>query len=117
MWDQEIEVETTTLDDLVRRFGRPRFVKIDVEGLEADVIAGLSNPLPALSFEFTTIQREVALEGIDRLLGLGPYRFEVALGESQTFELDEWVSGYRMKDFIRSLPHEANSGDVYAVAI
>jgi hypothetical protein len=41
----------------------------------------------------------------------------VALGESQTFELDEWVSGYRMKDFIRSLPHEANSGDVYAVKI
>jgi FkbM family methyltransferase len=117
VWDREIEVETTTLDDLIRRFGKPRFVKIDVEGLEADVIAGLSSPLPALSFEFTTIQREVALECIDRLLGLGPYRFEIALGESQVLKFGEWVSGYRMKEFIRSLPHEANSGDVYAVEI
>jgi len=115
VWDSQINVDMTTLDDLVCRFGEPRFAKIDVEGLEADVLAGLSRPLPALSFEFTTIQRDVALECIDRLLGLGPYRFEMALGESQVLGLGEWVSGFRMKEHIRSLPHEANSGDIYAV--
>jgi hypothetical protein len=45
------EVETTTLDQLIRDYGRPLYVKIDVEGHEASVLAGLSSPVPFLSFE------------------------------------------------------------------
>ena len=83
VWDAAIEVPCTTLDALIAAHGAPAFAKIDVEGFEDAVLAGLSRPLPALSFEFTTIQRDVALRCLDRLASLGPYGFDVALGESQ----------------------------------
>jgi FkbM family methyltransferase len=113
VWDREIAVPCTTLDALIAEFGVPAFAKIDVEGFEASVLGGLSRPLPALSFEFTTIQREVGLVCLDRLASLGAYGFDVALGESQALTFGRWVSGPDMAAHIAALPHEANSGDVY----
>src|ERR1700730_12635111 len=51
-WNRRIEVETTTLDLLMARFGVPSFIKIDVEGGEPTVLAGLAHAVPALSFEY-----------------------------------------------------------------
>ena len=115
MWDAEIEVACTTLDALIARHGAPAFAKIDVEGFEDTVLAGLSRALPALSFEFTTIQRDVALRCLDRLTALGTYGFDIALGESQTLTFGCWVSKADVAAHIAALPHAANSGDVYCV--
>ena len=115
VWDRELEVPMTTLDALIAEHGRPSFIKIDVEGFEGETLAGLGEPVPALSFEFTTIQRDVAQRCLDRLAALGRYRCNVALGESQRLEHDAWCGAREMQRLIDGLPHEANSGDVYAL--
>lgn len=112
-WDKEIVVPVTTLDRLVAQYGTPAFAKIDVEGFEDTVLAGLSRPLPMLSFEFTTIQRDVAQRCLDRLAQLGPYGFDVALGESQQLTFNRWLSASEMASHVATLPHAANSGDIY----
>jgi FkbM family methyltransferase len=115
VWDKAVTVPCLTLDGLIARYGSPAFVKIDVEGFEDRVLAGLSRPLPALSFEFTTIARDCAERCLRALAALGPYRFDVALGETQTLTFGAPVDADAMSQHLAALPHSANSGDVYAV--
>lgn len=114
-WSGRREVRVSTLDCLIEEHGVPMFCKIDVEGYEEQVLEGLSQPLPALSFEFTPEFGESTVRCVDRLRDLGFDRFGLSLGES--LELGPWLPGEDVLTALRELPRDGRTfGDVYALA-
>ena len=113
-WNRDIHVDLVTLDTLIARFGRPAFVKIDVEGAEPAVLAGLTQPVPALSFEYLPDALDYTRACVDRLLALGTYRFNWSVGESYQLAAVRWVDGDTLLDGLGTARARRRSGDVYA---
>jgi FkbM family methyltransferase len=112
-WDTELTVPVTTLDALIAEYGRPDFCKIDVEGFELAVLQGLSQPLPALSFEYTAATFDLTAACLARLEQLGLYEFNWTIAERPRFCSRHWLTAAAMLDQLRFLPPEHPSGDVY----
>ena len=110
-WNESLEVETTTLDALVAAHGRPVFIKLDIEGGEAAALAGLSQPVPAVSFEFLPQALDAVRACGTRLAVLGPYRYNWTPAESHRLASPQWIT---LDALLAALAGETRHGDVYA---
>lgn len=113
-WDRPTEVSVTTLDALIERYGEPAFIKIDVEGHEPAVLAGLSRPVDALSFEFVAGTLNGAASCIDRIEALGRYVFNAVAGERRRFIWRDWQTPAAARDWLAAGADGLASGDLYA---
>ncbi len=113
-WDERAQVKMTSLDAMIAAHGEPRYIKIDVEGFEPDVLAGLSRPIELVSLEYLPGLPQVSAKVIAMLCALGAYEFNIVRGESARFEWAQWQEADALRAFLASLERDENSGDFYA---
>jgi FkbM family methyltransferase len=92
-WDTSIDVKTTTLDEVINKYGVPFFIKIDVEGYEYEVFKGLTKLLENtyFAFEWAEEQYEIVNKTIKYLKELGYNNFSYTYQDSLlTLENISW---------------------------
>lgn len=99
----ELTVEVTTLDDLIKRFGVPKFCKIDVEGYELKVLRGLSQPIRTLTIEYHCDDKCVAMarECIELLSQFGTAELNFTAERASGLLLRDWMN---TRDFAAKFP-------------
>lgn len=120
-WDQKIKVPVTTLDNLIKKYGKPKFIKIDVEGFEFEVLKGLTTPVKFISFELNSELFDKAVNCINYLTNLGYKNFNFSIAETSEFAFKEWLSADEFIEYMKYLNKSRNWsdfwglwGDVYA---
>ena len=113
-WDQKISVEVTTLAHLIKIYGLPNYIKIDVEGFELDVLLGLTRKAGIISFEFTSEFLDQSTKCLNHLKDIGYDEFNFSIAESRKFSL-EWSN---TDNLIIKLKNEIKNnkllwGDIY----
>lgn len=93
-WNEKIEFEekaipvtVTTLDHLIMQYGLPYFIKIDAEGYEKEILEGLTQKVPFISFECLLPEFKDSLkECLSKLIQLSSKTvFNIAVEEKLLF--------------------------------
>lgn len=114
VWEPAGQVAVTTLDALISQYGRPAYCKIDVEGFELEVLNGLSQPVPVVSFEYIPVAIDRAQACVARLGELGAYAFNWFEGETHRWQSAEWLDASAFTRNLASLGSQRRSGDIFA---
>jgi FkbM family methyltransferase len=115
-WNAKKEIQMTTMDELIGKYGIPRFVKVDVEGFELNVLNGLSQKIGSLSFEYAVPEQTASLQKcLERLQHINPAALcNYSIGETMVFEMKTWRPVEEMIRFIAEPAFQSTSfGDIY----
>lgn len=109
-WDEPIQVQTDTLDNMITKYGVPKYIKIDVEGYEYNVLQGLTQPIEYISIEFTPELLAYTLKCLQLLEG----KFNYISQENTEFMFKEWQTKEEIINYLTSITdHKVEFGDIY----
>lgn len=111
-WEGEEIVRVSTLDFFIEKYGCPKFIKIDVEGFEAEVVRGLTKQVELLSLEFSTDTKDTLVDALWHVNKLGNYLFQFSLEESFKLSPAGWIKLSELEKQLNSFTG-LEWGDVY----
>ena len=115
-WGKSVTVEMSTLEEKMKKYGEPTFIKIDVEGFELEVLEGLNTPVKGISIEFCAEDLGNSLNCLNNISRLGNYIFNYSEGETLSFGENQWIEIDEFKSNLKSDCSKKPKlwGDIYA---
>jgi len=96
-------VPVVTLDSAIRALGIPYYCKIDVEGWELEVLNGLTNAIPMISFEYHLNKKDIqkVKQCLQKLKIFGESHVNVTSAEQCEFVFQNWMA---LEQFVEWFP-------------
>lgn len=114
VWEKKETIQMRTLDSLIKEYGIPDYLKIDVEGYEKEVLTGLSTKISFVSFEYTIPELAAdAIECTNLLSKIGEYKFLSILEKENK---GKWINADEIEKEIEEMriSSQLHNGDIFA---
>lgn len=97
------KVKVEILENFIIKYGIPKYIKIDVEGYEYEVIKGLKTPVPLLSFEANLPEFcEESVQSINYLDTISSNKYKYNFTTSTSFLKEEFVTKNEAINFLKN---------------
>lgn len=113
-WNDKERVKVVTLNSQIETYGLPQFCKIDVEGLEYDILKNLTYKIPIIEFEFTGGFIIETLLSVSIINKLGDYTFNYFFNEKPLLKINNWVSAESISSIIKTMNTKNLHGNIIA---
>jgi len=115
-WNGERTITTNTLDNMISKYGKPEYIKIDVEGYEHNVLSGLTSKINLISIEFNPELCSETIKCLDYIdnLNNNNTEFNYVYRFDDNFKFDKWVSKEEISKYLTSVnDFKFEFGDVF----
>jgi hypothetical protein len=115
VWNEKINIDVDTLDNMILKYGTPNYIKIDVEGYELNVLKGLTIPIDVISIEFTPELCQSSVDCINYIETInGECVYNYGYREDLDFKFDKWLNKKDLFSYIESVKDfKFEFGDIY----
>jgi hypothetical protein len=100
---------------LIEKYGKPKFIKIVVEGYELNVLKGLTQPIEFISIEFNPELCKETVKCIEYLEELNnECLYNYGYRNNEHFKFENWISKQEIVSYLQSInDFKFEFGDVY----
>jgi len=110
----QITCKTITIDSLIKEFGIPDFIKIDVEGGEFDCISSLTQKVNNICFEWASETNDITFNCLDYLNNLGYDQFSIQLEDNYVYRPSTYIDINSIKKFLETTIPKKEWGMIWA---
>lgn len=111
-WEKNEPIKCYSLDHFIKKYGVPDYCKIDVEGLELEIIKSLKTKIPLIEFESTSAFLMESIQCI-KYLNTMNYQFKILKDSSYKFYSEDWLNKENAIKKLKKYAYETIHTNIY----